>query len=80
MNVSLALGIIGTDDEPRWTCAVRARAPLDTPHCCQDGHWTPEAAAAHGGEIAALILARDARQQEPGTAGALAIAKLEAAA
>ena len=76
MTVSLALGIIGTDDDPRWIAAVRADSSLDTPRCCQEGHYSPEAAGGHGGEIAALMLARHARQQEAGTAGALAIEKL----
>jgi hypothetical protein len=80
--ISLALGLIGTDDEPRWVTEVRPGGG-SSPHwnyCCEDGHWTPEAAAAHGAELGASLLGRDARNQEPGTAGALAIAALEAAA
>lgn len=74
MTVTLALNVVGTDDDPRWVTR------LPSSDCCEDGHYTPEAAAAHGSELAAVALARDARQQaQLGTIGAAAIAKLEAA-
>lgn len=80
MTVTLALAVTGTDDEPRWAVMVQPTtySPSSRRYCCEAGHWTPEAAAAHGSELAAAMLARDARQQSPAPAGGLAIAKLEA--
>jgi hypothetical protein len=82
MTVSLTLTLIGTDDSPRWVTDAQ-HGGLNAPRwnrCCEEGHYTPEAAARHGAEAAAVILARDTRSLEPGTAGAAAIGKLEAAA
>jgi len=81
MGVSLALMLIGSDDEPRWACEVRSGSS-SAPHwsyCCPDGHFTPETAAGHGAELAAARLCRAARALKPPMAGALAIQKLEAA-
>ena len=82
MTVSLALRLIGTDDEPRWVVDVRPggeNAPRWN-SCCADGHFTPEAATAHGSELAANILNRYVRTLQPPACGAVAIQKLEAAA
>lgn len=82
MSVSLTLMLIGTDDEPRWVTDVR-RGATNAPgwnRCCEEGHYTPEAAAQHGAELAAAELVREARGLRPETAGAMAIRKLEAVA
>lgn len=82
MDVSLTLMLIGTDDDPRWVADARVngRSAPRWNRCCEEGHYTPEAAAQHGAELAAMLLAREARSLGPGTAGALAVRKLEAAA
>jgi hypothetical protein len=82
MSVSLALMLLGTDDDPRWVADARPGG-LSAPRwnrCCEEGHYTPEAAAQHGAELAAGLLVREARSLAPETAGAAAIRKLEAAA
>lgn len=81
MDISLALMLIGTDDEPRWVADARPYGP-SAPRwnrCCEQGHYTPEAAAAHGAELAAAMLVHDARSAPPDAAGTLAIRRLEAA-
>jgi hypothetical protein len=82
MNVSLTLMLLGTDEEPRWAADARPYGPSAPKwnRCCAEGHYTPEAAAQHGAELAAMLLVREARNLEPGTAGAIAIGKLEAVA
>jgi hypothetical protein len=82
MTVSLALMLTGTDDEPRWAVDIRpgsGSAPRWN-HCCEAGHYTPEAATAHGAELAAALMNRHARVLQPPACGALAIQKLETAA
>lgn len=82
MDVSLTLMLLGTDDEPRWVVDARPYGP-SAPRwnrCCTEGHYTPEAAAQHGAELAAMLLVREARALGPDTAGAIAIRKLEAVA
>lgn len=81
MDVSLTLMLIGTDDDPRWVADARPYGP-SAPRwnrCCEEGHYTPEAAAQHGAELAAALLVREARSLKPETAGAIAIRRLEAA-
>lgn len=81
MTVSLSLMLLGTDDEPRWAASTRPFLSPDAragTGCCAEGHYTPEAAAQHGAELAAMFLAREIRSLEPETAGAKAIRKLEA--
>ena len=82
MTVSLSLSVIGTDEEPRWAAEVRpgSRKAGNWQWCCEEGHFTPEAAAAHGADLAARWLGQYARSLQPPACGALAIAKLEAAA
>jgi hypothetical protein len=82
MNVSLALMLLGTDEDPRWVADVRRGSPSAARwnRCCEEGHYTPEAAAQHGAELAAMMLVREARHLAPDTAGAMAIRKLEAVA
>ena len=77
LTVSLSLVLTGTDDDPRWAADVRpgaAGAPRWS-RCCEDGHHTPEAAAAHGSELAAAWLGQAARRLQPPACGALALAK-----
>lgn len=83
MSVRLALMLLGTDDDPRWAASTN---PFLSPDrragtgCCAEGHYTPEAAAQHGADLAAAFLVREIRSLGPETAGAKAIRKLEAAA
>jgi hypothetical protein len=82
MAVSLTLMLLGTDDDPRWVADARPGGPSAPKwnRCCEEGHYTPEAAAQHGAELAAAELVREARSLGPETAGAMAIRKLEAVA
>lgn len=75
VSVSLTLCLIGTDEEPRWVTDVRPGAGSSPAwnHCCADGHHTPEAAAHHGAEKAAVWLGQQARRLPEGTCGALAL-------
>lgn len=78
MTVSIALMLIGTDEEPRWAAYIlqgKSRAQ----DCCEAGHQTPEEAASHGAALAATWLSRYARSLTPPACGAVAIQKLEAA-
>jgi len=65
--VTLSLGIKGDEEAERWYTLVKW--PFRQEHCCADGHWTPEAAASHGAELAAARLAQSARALPPGTVG-----------
>jgi hypothetical protein len=77
MTVSVSLALIGTDEEPRWaTDVIRGRK---WSYCCHDGHYTPEAAASHGAELAAAYLSQYARSLQPPACGALALQKAQAA-
>ena len=80
MTVSLAFALIGSDEEPRWVTDVRpgGESAARWSYCCEDGHYTPEAAAHHGAEKAAALLSWSARALQPPTCGAAAIAKLAA--
>ena len=78
MQVSLALALIGTDEQPRWVAYV-LQGQRRAQDCCEAGHLTPEEAASHGGALAATWLSRHARSLAPPACGALAIQKLEAA-
>jgi hypothetical protein len=77
VTVSLSLMLTGTDDEPRWVTDVRhgGQSASQWRYCCEAGHYTPEAAAAHGSETAAAWLSREARALAPHTSGAMALAK-----
>lgn len=80
MTVSLSLQIIGSDEEPRWVTDVRpgsGSAPK-WQYCCQDGHYTPEAAAAHGSELAAAWLSQAVRGLAAPSWGALVLSKTAA--
>ena len=80
MTVSLSLMLIGTEDDPRWVTDMRSGSwsPRWT-YCCEEGHYTPESAAAHGAELSAAAMVREVRNLQPPACGAVAIAKLEAA-
>lgn len=82
MTVSMALTLIGSDDEPRWVTDIRlgSSSAASWNRCCEQGHHTPEAATGHGSELAAALLNRYVRALQPPMAGALAIRKLEATA
>ncbi len=74
MNVTLSLAILGTDEAPLWVANIR-RHSTSNPcwrYCCE-GHHTPEAAAAHGTELAAAWLSQEARALKPPAYGALAL-------
>lgn len=74
MNVTIALVILGTDEAPLWASTIRRDATA-SPYwrfCCE-GHHAPEAAAAHGTELAAAWLSREARALKPPAYGALVL-------
>lgn len=74
----ISLMLIGSDGNPRWAGYMRSvPGGAEQRKCCPEGHFTPEAAAGHVVELAALALVREVREAGPGTAGALAIAQLE---
>jgi len=75
MDITIGLSLHGEDDAPLWKSTVSSSASgQDLRNCCERGHHTPEAAAQHGGEIAAARLAQWARSLKPPTAGAAALA------
>ena len=81
MGVTLSLAIVGTDEDPRWAAFVKysdTGMRRDGRFCCDDGHWTPEAAAAHGLEISAAVLVAEVRSLQPPAIGALALARAAA--
>lgn len=80
MSVSIALFLVGSDEEPQWAArcsesGIPYKVPGFEKDCCKDGHDSPEEAAAHGSTLAAIWIARQVRNLEPPAVGALALGK-----
>jgi hypothetical protein len=76
----MALFLIGEEDAPRWANLIQYGPAIGTSspnkggrYCCEDGHYTPEAAASHGAELAATLMTQEVRALKPPHAGALAL-------
>lgn len=75
MYTTMAMVLVGEEDALRWAVLVKhgSENRMAGRYCCEDGHYTPEAAAAHGAELAAAWMVREARRLELPACGALAL-------
>jgi hypothetical protein len=72
-RISMFLAILGEDGSERWATRVQCQGGFD--YCCQDGHYTPEAAAHHGAELAAAAMVAYVRSLPADTYGSAVLAK-----
>lgn len=74
-SIGLTLVTIGEDGSEQWACRLSGESGELMGHCCAAGHFTPEAAAQHGAELAAPALARYVRALAADTHGGQVLAR-----